>query len=362
MTTDLDATDRPHQPPTGPSDAVDVVVVGSGLAGLTAAATAARAGATVTLVEGPAPDGRARTDERDGFLLNRGPHAVYDRGPGRAVLDRLGLTLDGVDPRRSVSSPGSTTPHPFPRASARSSARSSASPTRPASPRPSPGSPASTRPPSPTSPSTSGSVTCCPSAPRRPRHARPGRHLLRRHRHRLRRRRRAPAEGGGSRGDLPARWMGPAHRRPAGRGPRGARRAGSAVVVGHDGTGPFVRLGGTDDVLRAQRVVVAAGSPTAMAALLPDGAPRAWSALGPAVTATCLDLGLRREPETRSWFGVDRPHYLVAHAPGPGSPPRHRPRARHAQPPPRRDDQRHRAVGRPARAGPPGPGSPRMTW
>ena len=34
------------------------------------------------------------------------------------------------------------------------------------------------------------------------------------------------------------------------------------------------------------------------------------------MTASCLDLGLRRPPEIPSWFGVDRPHYLVAHAPG----------------------------------------------
>ena len=131
------------------------------------------------------------------------------------------------------------------------------------------------------------------------------------------------------------------------------RRPGSAAAVGHDGDGPFVRLGGTDEVLRARRVVLAPGSPAATAALLPDGAPRAWSALGPAVTAACLDLGLRRVPETRSWFGVDRPHYLVAHAPGrPARPRRNGPRARHAEPPPRRDDRRRRAVRRPARAGP----------
>ena len=32
--------------------------------------------------------------------------------------------------------------------------------------------------------------------------------------------------------------------------------------------------------------------------------------------ASCLDLGLRTPPPIRAWFGVDRPHYLVAHAPG----------------------------------------------
>ena len=38
-------------------------------------------------------------------------------------------------------------------------------------------------------------------------------------------------------------------------------------------TGPFVRLGSADEVLRARRVVLAPGSPAATAALLPDGAP-----------------------------------------------------------------------------------------
>ena len=93
-----DTAHRDQRDPYDHGEQVDVVVVGSGLAGLTAAASAARAGATVTLVEGPSPAGRARTDERDGFLLNRGPHGIYDHGPGRAVLDRLGVTTDGVHP------------------------------------------------------------------------------------------------------------------------------------------------------------------------------------------------------------------------------------------------------------------------
>jgi phytoene dehydrogenase-like protein len=53
----------------------DVVVIGAGLAGLTAAAVAAGAGARVVLLEAHQPGGRAQTAEREGYHLNQGPHA-----------------------------------------------------------------------------------------------------------------------------------------------------------------------------------------------------------------------------------------------------------------------------------------------
>jgi phytoene dehydrogenase-like protein len=68
-----------------------VVIAGAGLAGLAAAATAARAGARVLILDEKSPGGRARTDEHDGFRFNRGPHAIYMGGPGRKVLNRLGV-------------------------------------------------------------------------------------------------------------------------------------------------------------------------------------------------------------------------------------------------------------------------------
>ncbi|MFK0188390.1 FAD-dependent oxidoreductase [Streptomyces rubiginosohelvolus] len=66
-------------------------VVGGGLAGLTAAITAAESGARVTLHEGHRSlGGRARTSEGP-YRTNEGPHAVYHRGPLGTWLARRDL-------------------------------------------------------------------------------------------------------------------------------------------------------------------------------------------------------------------------------------------------------------------------------
>lgn len=76
----------------------DLVVVGGGLAGLAAGATARAAGATTVVLERHRPGGRARTTDRDGFLFNEGGHALYVGGPGMDVLRSLGVQVDGVPP------------------------------------------------------------------------------------------------------------------------------------------------------------------------------------------------------------------------------------------------------------------------
>jgi glycine/D-amino acid oxidase-like deaminating enzyme len=76
----------------------DVIVIGGGMAGLAAGATAARAGATTVVLEAHQPGGRARTVERDGFIFNMGGHALYLGGPGAAVLRSLGVVVEGAAP------------------------------------------------------------------------------------------------------------------------------------------------------------------------------------------------------------------------------------------------------------------------
>jgi phytoene dehydrogenase-like protein len=76
----------------------DVVVVGGGLAGLTAAATAASAGRSVLVLDGHPGANRAGTDQVGRFRFNRGGHALYRGGAGRSVLRRLGVPHEGKIP------------------------------------------------------------------------------------------------------------------------------------------------------------------------------------------------------------------------------------------------------------------------
>jgi phytoene dehydrogenase-like protein len=80
----------------------DVAVVGGGLAGLVAAATAAQAGRSVILFEqASAPGGRARTRTEHGFAFNIGPHALYRAMPGLGILKELGVEVRAGSPSLS---------------------------------------------------------------------------------------------------------------------------------------------------------------------------------------------------------------------------------------------------------------------
>jgi squalene-associated FAD-dependent desaturase len=89
----------------------DVLVVGGGLAGITAALDCAEGGATVTLIEVRRRlGGAAYSFERDGLQMDNGQH-VFLRccGSYRALLERLGSShLVAVQPRLSIPvlSPG----------------------------------------------------------------------------------------------------------------------------------------------------------------------------------------------------------------------------------------------------------------
>src|SRR2546422_11680987 len=80
----------------------DVVVIGGGMAGLSTACYLARAGVTVTLFEKAANlGGRAATQNHDGYLFNRGIHAIYTGGATSEVLQDLGITYNYGSPKET---------------------------------------------------------------------------------------------------------------------------------------------------------------------------------------------------------------------------------------------------------------------
>jgi phytoene dehydrogenase-like protein len=86
----------------GDDSKTDVAIVGSGLAGLATAAYLSRAGLRVTLFEKASSiGGRAATHVTGGFHFNLGPHALYRRAEGAAVLADLGVTYTGGVPGAS---------------------------------------------------------------------------------------------------------------------------------------------------------------------------------------------------------------------------------------------------------------------
>lgn len=78
----------------------EVVVVGGGLAGLTAACYLARGGASVTLFEKASHlGGKASTQKYDEYYFNRGIHALYCGGATEQVLKELGVSYSGHSPK-----------------------------------------------------------------------------------------------------------------------------------------------------------------------------------------------------------------------------------------------------------------------
>lgn len=78
----------------------DVVIIGGGMAGLTTACYLAKAGVAVTLYEKAAHlGGRASTQLHEGYLFNRGIHALYSGGATSEVLQELNITYTYGVPR-----------------------------------------------------------------------------------------------------------------------------------------------------------------------------------------------------------------------------------------------------------------------
>jgi len=81
-------------------DSKHTIVVGGGLAGLTAATYLARAGQRVTVLEkAQQPGGRAITDTPHGFTMNRGAHGLYTGDAASEVLKELGISYSHGSPK-----------------------------------------------------------------------------------------------------------------------------------------------------------------------------------------------------------------------------------------------------------------------
>jgi phytoene dehydrogenase-like protein len=283
-------------------DKETVVVIGAGLAGLTAAATAARAGRPVLVVESHDAGGRARTDELSGYRFNQGPHALGKGGEGWQILHDLGVPHPGHRPPLRgarvvrdgelagvpIGRMGSLVPRLLTTSAARWAGRSAEEWVE----------------------SLGGSRDLSDLA-----------RMLIRVTTYVTDLAGMPADFAISRLKAARRGVSYLDKGFASlvEGLSSAASAAGATVRTHQpAAGISAAPGGWDveladgEVLPAAAVVIAAGSPAVARKLLP--ADPGWPDLGPPVTAACLDLGLRG-PHPSVVIGVDEPLYLACHCP-----------------------------------------------
>jgi phytoene dehydrogenase-like protein len=283
-------------------DKETVVVIGAGLAGLTAAATAARARRPVVVVEAHTAGGRARTDALSGYRFNQGPHALGRGGEGWRILHDLGVPHRGHRPPlrgarvvrdgKLVGVPIGQLASLVPRlltVSAASWAGRSAEEWV----------------------ESLGGSRDLPDLAR----------MLIRVTTYVTDLGRMPADFAISRIKAARRGVSYLDEGFASlvEGISSAASAAGATIRTHQAAAGINAVPGgwevelaDGEVLPAATVVIAAGSPAAARKLLP--VDPGWPELGPPVTAACLDLGLRG-PHPSVVIGVDEPLYLACHCP-----------------------------------------------
>ncbi|WP_421121193.1 NAD(P)-binding protein [Aquihabitans daechungensis] len=313
---------HPTDPPTAPTHRAATVVVGAGLGGLLAAITAAdgQPRSRVVVLDPHPPGGRARVDERDGFLFNRGPRALYRRGPADRALRDVGVdTSRGGPPNLggALAVVGGEE-HRFPGQAIDSARTTLFTPRQKVE--------------------LSRTVAAMWRADERTTDGQSLRDWLdaRALDDRVRQFVEAlvrvatyanapevfaagPALANARAGIRPGvryldgGWQSLVDQLVAVATGRGVEivRAGVRAVVPRAGVVEVVAEGATWE---AASVVLAAGGPDAAASLLPER-PASWGRLAPAVTAACLELGIRGVPDHRFALGIDEPLYGSTHAP-----------------------------------------------
>ncbi len=316
------STAKPTIPPDATISRAATVVVGAGIGGLLAAITAAgsRPGSRVVVLDPHPPGGRARTDERSGFRFNRGPRALYRRGPADRALRDLGIDtgLGGPPNLHCALAVIEGQVHPFPGqpvAAARTTlftARQKVELSRTLA--------AVWRADERTTEGRSVSEWLDERAvDDRVRRFVEALVRVSTYAHAPETFAAGPALANARAGISPGvhyldgGWQSLVDQMVAIAQRRGVEiiRSGVQAVIPGGGSATVVADGVT---WTTSTVVIAAGGPDAAAALLPQR-PASWGELAPPVTAACLELGIRRLPTHRFALGIDEPVYGSTHAP-----------------------------------------------